>query len=259
MPRTMLGALGVSQVAPIYLHSLVGAIRGVKRVVELRTKGYISPVFLRTPSSDPRVYRKVFVEKEYDFDVREQPKVIVDAGANIGLASVYFAHKYPGATVIAIEPEKDNFELLKVNVSPYPNVIPLRAALWNENGHVFVNNEGRGEWGFVTSAESAASSPADQSSDTVSAITLDSLIHSYGLSRVDILKIDIEGAEKEVFDDTSLWIGQVESIIIELHERIKLGCNRSFYCGSPGFDDEWAQGENIYLAKRAFLRRSQVL
>ena len=66
---------------------------------------------------------------------------------------------------------------------------------------------------------------------------------------IDILKIDIEGAEKEVFSDTSAWIEKVDSIIIELHERMKPGCISSFYAGSRGFNKEWRQGENIYLSR----------
>jgi tRNA G46 methylase TrmB len=80
---------------------------------------------LRIPSSDVPTYEQVFIDKEYDFLVKKQPKVIVDAGANIGLASIYFANKYPDAKIIAIEPEQSNFELFKENVAPYPHIIPI--------------------------------------------------------------------------------------------------------------------------------------
>ena len=251
----MLGALGIFRVAPVYLYSLLGAMRGTKHVIKLHLTDYDYPIFLRVPSSDPMVYRKIFIEKEYDFDVKSEPSVIVDAGANIGLAAVYFANKYPRATVIAIEPEQCNFEILEANVGPYPNIIPMQAALWNENGHVLVSDEGRGEWGFVTNAAGSAVVPSGPRSSAVSAVTLDKLISEYHFSHIDILKVDIEGAEKEVFSDTSLWIDRVESIIIELHERMKAGCNRSFYCGTPNFDEEWTQGENTYLSKNMFLKK----
>jgi hypothetical protein len=84
-------------------------------------------------------------------------------------------------------------------------------------------------------------------------MTVDKIMQDYNLEKVDILKIDIEGAEKEVFTDTSSWIEKVNSIIIELHERMKAGCNRSFYCGSNGFDNEWKQGENVYLSRGNYL------
>jgi hypothetical protein len=67
--------------------------------------------------------------------------------------------------------------------------------------------------------------------------------------------MDIEGAEREVFSDATPWIYKVDSIIIELHERMKAGCNRSFYCGTNGFDHEWIQGENICLSRGHCLTR----
>lgn len=92
---------------------------------------------------------------------------------------------------------------------------------------------------------------------TVPAMTIDKIMKNYSLSKIDILKVDIEGAEKEVFSDTLSWIEKVDSIIIELHERMKKGCNRTFYYGTNGFDNEWKQGENIYLAKgNCLIRRS---
>jgi hypothetical protein len=88
-------------------------------------------------------------------------------------------------------------------------------------------------------------------------MTIDKIMKNYSLSKIDILKVDIEGAEKEVFSDTLSWIEKVDSIIIELHERMKKGCNRTFYYGTNGFDNEWKQGENIYLAKgNCLIRRS---
>lgn len=89
----------------------------------------------------------------------------------------------------------------------------------------------------------------------VAAMTIDKIMKDYNIEKIDILKIDIEGAEREVFSDTSSWLERVDSIIVELHERMKTECNRSFYCGSNGFDNEWVQGENVYLSRRNCLTR----
>ena len=72
---------------------------------------------------------QVFLDNEYDFRAVERPQVIVDAGANIGLASILFANRYPQAKILAIEPEHDNFNLLADNVRSYDNIVPLQAAL----------------------------------------------------------------------------------------------------------------------------------
>ncbi len=110
---------------------------------------------MRLNTSDFPTFDQVFIQQEYDFDISRAPKVIVDAGANIGLASIYFANKYPDAKIIAIEPEQSNFKLLEMNVSPYPNVIPVQAALWNKNEDINLIDPGLGKWGFMTEIKNA--------------------------------------------------------------------------------------------------------
>jgi len=187
--------------------------------------------------------------------VERPPKVIIDAGANIGLASVLFANRYPDAKIIAIEPENSNFELLKQNVAPYPNIIPLHAALWHKNEKINLIDPGLGKWGFITEANTSSGSLPGQICHTVMAMTLEKIMTDHNLSKINILKIDIEGAEKEVFSDTSAWIEKIDSLIIELHERMKAGCTLSFYAGAKGFDKEWKHGENVYLSKRNYMTK----
>jgi len=213
------------------------------------------PIRVRVPSSDIPTYKKVFINQEYDFLVKTQPKVIIDAGANIGLASIYFANKYPGARIVALEPEQSNFELLKENIAQYPNIVPVQAALWDKNEKIKLVDPGLGKWGFMTEKSDSSESLTAKYWHSVPAMTVDKIMQDYNLEKIDILKIDIEGAEKEVFGDTSSWIEKVDSLIVELHERMKEGCNRSFYCGSNGFDIEWQQGENVYLSRNDCLTR----
>lgn len=211
-----------------------------------------APLNLRLPSSDVSTYEQVFINQEYDFLVETQPNVIVDAGANIGLASIYFANKYPEAKIIAIEPEESNFKLLKQNVAPYSTIFPVQAALWNENGEINLVDPGRGNWGFVTET---ADELLGNVCHKIATITMEKIIDDYELDKIDILKIDIEGAEKEVFSKTSSWIKKVDALIVEIHEYMKPGCSRSFYNGSNGFDNEWHQGENVYLSRGKCLIR----
>ena len=214
-----------------------------------------APIYLRLGTSDLETYEQVFTDQEYDFIMHTPPKTIVDAGANIGLASIYFAARYPESKIIAIEPEESNFELLKKNVKPYENIIPLQAALWDKNEEIDLVDPGLGKWGFMTEEKDSQEKPLADLCHQVQGMTVDSIIEEYALSKIDILKIDIEGAEKEVFNDTSAWIRDVNAMIVELHERMKSGCNRSFYNGSNGFDNEWHQGENVYLSRKDYLTR----
>lgn len=215
-----------------------------------------NPFRLRIPSTDVPMYQQVFIDQEYDFLVETQPKVIIDAGANIGLASIYFTNKYPGAKILAIEPERSNFELLKENTAPYPNIIPIQAALWHKNEEINLIDTGLGKVGFMTEMKNSSNSRPNNTCHAVEAITIDKLMKDYNLKKIDILKMDIEGAEREVFSDTSSWIEKVDALIVELHERMKAGCNSSFYRGSKGFDHEWKQGENIYMSRGNRLKKN---
>lgn len=249
-----------------YYYSRFG-VRGVRRLVtakldksnkliEVVRPDIQFPFLLRMGTSDMPTFDQIFVKKEYEFAVQVPPQAIIDAGANIGLASIYFANRYPEATIIAIEPEASNYELLMKNTARYRNVIPLNAALWNKNEVINLVDPGLGKWGFMTQEATQQSESFGDVSHLVQGMTVDKIMDENGLNKVDILKIDIEGAEREVFSDTTRWLERVNSLIIELHERMKRGCDRSFYNGSNGFDDEWRQGENVYLSRKGYLQRN---
>lgn len=209
------------------------------------------PIKLRLPGADVYTYQQIFIDEEYKFNADQTPKTIVDAGANIGLTSIYLSNKYPEATIIAIEPESSNFALLQENIAAYPNITAVQAALWHKNEKINLVDPGLGEWGFMTEdtdADAAEKIKADTRHE-VDAMTVDKIMQTFNLDHIDILKVDIEGAEKEVFADTSAWLDKVDSIITELHERMKTGSNRSFYNGSNGFQHEWQRGENVYLSR----------
>lgn len=211
--------------------------------------------FLRCYTSDVNTYHQVFVWKEYDFIAEENPKTIVDAGANIGLASIFLANRYPDARIIAIEPEKSNYEMLAMNTAPYPNITTVHAALWDKDEEIELVDPGYGKWGFMTRGGGSSGEVTGDLCHKVKAMTVDSIMESFGLEKIDILKIDIEGAEREVFQCSSSWLPKVDSMIVELHDRMKPGCNRSFYHGSNGFESEWTMGENVYLSRHNLLTR----
>lgn len=66
---------------------------------------------IRPGTSDMAVFRKIFLQREYSLECGQKPKLIIDGGANVGYASIFFAHKYPSAHIIAIEPEKRNYQM----------------------------------------------------------------------------------------------------------------------------------------------------
>ena len=231
------------------LLAVTGKIFNKKILYEVKRSDCVHPFRLRIPSSDVGTYCQIYHEEEYSFFVKDQPVTIVDAGANIGISSIYFANRYPHSRVIAIEPESGNFSLLKENVAPYPNIIAVHAALWNRVGEIELVDTGHGYVGYMTDTKENLMKMHKKACDTVRAITVDSMIQEFKIERIDIFKVDIEGAEKEVFFEKQSWIDKVDTIIIELHERFRAGCAASVYSGLSGFVREWEKGENIYLSR----------
>jgi len=216
-------------------------------MVTLNAPGIIFPVILRPNTSDEALYSQIFLHDEYGYlEMLRPPKVIIDAGANIGLSAIYFANKYKDAMIIAIEPEDSNFSMLEKNALPYKNILPVKAALWPQEGMVSLHDPGCGELAYQTYCNRESIE-----NNNIKCVTIDSILTKYRIDYIDILKIDIEGAETEVFNAKCDWISKVLVIIIELHERLKSGCNKAFFAATKDhFCYEWIGGENFYLSKQ---------
>ncbi|RYG31009.1 MAG: FkbM family methyltransferase, partial [Chitinophagaceae bacterium] len=78
-------------------------------------------------TSDLAIFEQVFLRGDYDISFPFTPRTIVDAGANIGLFSVLMKSRFPESTIIAIEPDQLNFELLEKNISSYNGINAIRA------------------------------------------------------------------------------------------------------------------------------------
>lgn len=180
-------------------------------------------VLCRAVSSDRRTFQQVFEEGEYRdlLDPALPNPVIVDAGANVGYTSVLFLTSFPGASVIAIEPDPRNFAMLERNLAPWSHRVRLvRGALWPTPGSITIRTHAPGalqEWAsYVDGAPHAEQ--ADGDAIEVTAIDPPSLVALAPNNRIDLMKIDIEGAELALFahDDLS-WVDQVDGFGIELH------------------------------------------
>ena len=182
-------------------------------------------IYIRPFTTDMLLLKLLFLKNgQYDFlyndfkDIAQNAKVIVDVGANIGLFSRLMRVINTDAKIIAIEPEDNNYNLLEKNALENLYVCD-KHALWNTNSSLEVVPSVSGEWGF-TVRESYNKKDAK-------GITIEELLKKYDVNYIDILKIDIEGAEFEVFDNSSdSWIDKVGILIIEMHDRKKKGCTK---------------------------------
>jgi FkbM family methyltransferase len=206
------GALGAAE---FVIHKLCGF---PKTLVAFPPR-LIHQVSLRFDTTDILVFDDVIIKQDYSFGLPTSARTVVDAGANVGLTSIFYATRFPNAKVFAIEAEHSNFEVLRRNVRAYPNITPIEAALWSSEGNISINSGSEdpfSHWGFEVSGH-----PGD-----VRAITIPGLMSDYGIDYIDLLKVNIEGSEKEVFENCD-WQGVVGSVVIELHDRFKPGCSEA--------------------------------
>jgi FkbM family methyltransferase len=238
-----------AQTLGIVTGTLAAAFPARESVVTARWAESPYPIFLRAGSSDMSVFKEVLLDEEYSFPLAETPHTIIDAGANIGLSAIWYATRYPQARIIAIEAERANFELMVRNLEAYPNVTPVHAALWSHDGVLDIEDPFRvGGWGFQTTPRDGG---AGSSFGSVECVTAGEVIEKYGLDRVSLFKIDIEGAEYELFSDpgSSEWLTSVDAIAIELHDRFRPGCARAFYSRVGELTIEKTMGANTFVAR----------
>jgi FkbM family methyltransferase len=177
----------------------------------------------RPCAADREVCRQIFFLREYAtdhlsrskeitayYDACENP-LIIDAGANIGAAAVWHALTYPKAKIVAIEPDVSNFALLERNAQAFPLITPLNAAIAAQHGTLYLDDPGGGEWAFRT-----ADRPTDKSY-AVEALTLEDVMPPSGVTPF-IFKIDIEGAESDLFSRHCDALDRFPVIVIELHD-----------------------------------------
>ena len=203
------------------------------------------PLTLRVGTSDVDVFEEIFVNLEYGWVFNSPPRVILDVGGYTGLSAAFFAQSYPEAKIIVIEPDAQNFEMLLHNTAQFPNVSAVRAAVWNESGTISLTDPGLGAWSLQV-CDTDSTLPA---TDLIRAVTLDEIRQEFSLDRIDLLKVDVEGSEKEIFHTADSWLPFVDVICIELHDRFKAGCSRSFFKAVEDFPIEMRRNEDVLVAR----------
>ena len=124
---------------------LSGILSGEYRI---SLRGYQNPVYVRGKSSDSWVLNTVLICREYDGLIDFVPKTIIDGGANIGLASLYWNKVFPNSEIVAVEPDGGNFELAQRNLADCPSVTLLRGGLWSSQTKLRIINEGDEKYAF---------------------------------------------------------------------------------------------------------------
>ena len=176
-------------------------------------------IFHNNEESAKQTLEEVFINKPYQFESHKINPYIIDAGSNIGIATLFFKSSYPAANIICFEPDPNAFKVLELNIkaNQLKNVKLINAALNNKEGKVNFygqisskNSDARGNsiiqlWGDQRIINDGLS---------VNAVKLSSYINS----EIDFLKLDIEGAEELVLTELGDKLKYVRATAIEYHE-----------------------------------------
>lgn len=220
----------------------------------INSKIFSNKIYLRNNQSDPLIFEQIFCEQQYNF-IHPNPnevKWIIDAGANIGLAAIYFSSKFPNSKIISIEPNQNNFELLQKNTKNYKNIFCINAALWHKEEILSISNLDELSAGFIIEPNL---NPVKENT-VIKSKTINNLMSEFNIDNISILKIDIEGSELEIFQyNTTPWINNSDCIITELHDWIKPGVSQAFFKKMSEFNwVTYIKGENIICIKESLFR-----
>lgn len=223
-PRMLLRSMGSRGTArfvclPVWheLRRLLAGGRGSESAYVLTAKEAQFPLRCRAGSSDIEVFRQIFVEREYTCvdDLRE-PLLMIDCGANVGFASAWFLSRYPRLRAIAVEPDPANAAALRGNLASFgARATVYESGVWSStSGLTLVRGafrDGR-EWAIQVRESRPEERP------DLTALDIRTLIDLAGDGCVDVLKVDIEGAEGEVFGrGPTDWLERVDNLVIEIH------------------------------------------
>lgn len=229
-------------------------------ITKLRVPGLDGFVNLRRQRSDNATFWQCIVKQQYDLSAFPQTErlmatyservrrgfrpVIIDGGANIGLATRSLSARFPEAQFIAVEPDRGNIEILERNLRPLgARATILQGALWNEATHLRIVNP---EAGSAAYRVEAIHNPE---AGSVRGYTIDEICKQSGVSAPFIVKLDIEGSQAALFSGATDWVSRTSLIMLELDDWLLpwQGTSRSFFaCLSQYPFDYLLSGETIF-------------
>src|ERR1700722_13382317 len=193
------------------LSRLIALVPRVRRdrVREVRLRGDVK-IRYRLNKGDLHSIREIWLQQAYRLPFADPSGVLLDLGANIGMASLWLAKTYSFTQVIAVEPDPNNAALVRQNLE-----------LNGIAGQVLEAAIGPKE--ALARFESSALSNLGRLSENgslVPMISVGTIIQKFAVTRFALIKIDIEGGEQELFDGPTEWLERTEAIIIEFHPTI---------------------------------------
>ncbi len=199
-----------------------------------------NPIYYRTDTDDLEIVSNILVREEVGCvgeEVRD-PKLIVDCGAYAGYSALYFLTRYKNARVIALEPDQRNLDLCRLNLEPYSSRVTLiNAAIWPEPAQLVLReNEFVGierEWATMVGL------PRKGEPAQIVGIDLATVLANSGFGEIDLLKLNVNGVEDEVFAANATWLPKVRNMVVRLMEK---RVEDAFFKAMSGFGFFLARG-----------------
>lgn len=186
----------------------------------------LGEITVRHGTTDTEVFRQVFRQGEYDLSKLGRMKqvtgwyeeilaagrtpLIIDAGANIGAASLWLARQFPLARLIAVEPEPANAALCRRNLAHNPRLSVREAAIGAVPGRIELVNPAAKAW--------SPRSRRSDGADGIEIVTIPDLVASVQDADLLVVKIDIEGFESDLFSSNLGWLDRARVVMIEIHD-----------------------------------------
>lgn len=174
-------------------------------------------ILLRNKTSDINIFHQIFIALELNYPIKSNVRSILDCGANIGLASLFFKRKFPEARIIAVEPAADNLNILQRNLNGFSDIWVVAAGVYGKDCDLFIVDIGQRQDSYQLSK----SKESGKIMGIIPCKTIATLIREYELNDIDLVKIDIEGAEKSVFlNDDIKWHDDLQYCFVEIHNTL---------------------------------------
>jgi len=174
-------------------------------------------VLMRTYKGDIDTFYEIFWRKVYKIPdnliAGNNVKTIIDLGAHVGFTSLFYALEYPNANIYSVEASERNFSVLKQNTKSFKNITAIHKAVYSTDGEVIFNDAGL-----------SYNTKISLSGNAVQSISVNTLIDMYAIDKIDLIKIDIEGAEEIILKENNQWLEKTNNIIIEIHSSYDISC-----------------------------------
>jgi FkbM family methyltransferase len=157
-------------------------------------------------------YIELFVQDDYglsEIDLQQKGSVLLDVGANIGIFSLAAAKRFPDTRIYAFEPSPEAYSRLVRNLelNNMVNVKPVKRAVYSSCSVV----------GFSKGSSTSLGSVIDSGALLVHAVTLDDFCSKKAIDKIDLIKIDVEGAEVEVLRGAQKTLDITDRLVAECH------------------------------------------